>query len=230
MLTYSSAESFVSYRISSCPSTARRNAIRAGHPFLVRKRGRPQPAAGCRALRISLPSGCSLSLGKGLCRERGSAEAGFRLPTLSRKSGNPCTKQCGQKPASRIGLNQETTPGARRRRMARARATGAGTGSHPATRPRRCPARLWQSCHSRGVRAWWFQGSAHVRQSSRTSPRGHAAHAVAQGSTISTPISSKSRTLRVATAIPRHRAIAAIWQSAGAMGRPAERRPAAISA
>ena len=33
MLTYSSAESFVSYRICSCPSTARRSAIRAGHPL-----------------------------------------------------------------------------------------------------------------------------------------------------------------------------------------------------
>ena len=59
---------------------------------------------------------------------------------------------------------------------------------------------------------------------------GCAAHAAVQGSTTSTPTSPKSRTFRVATAMPRERAIAAIWQSAGAMGRPAERRPAAISA
>ena len=59
---------------------------------------------------------------------------------------------------------------------------------------------------------------------------GRAAHAAAQGSTTSMSISSKSRTLRVATVRPRARAIAAIWQSAGATERPADRRMAAISA
>ena len=43
-------------------------------------------------------------------------------------------------------------------------------------------------------------------------------------------MSPKSRTLRVATDIPRERAIAAIWQSAGATVRPAARRLEAISA
>ena len=55
-------------------------------------------------------------------------------------------------------------------------------------------------------------------------------HVAAQGSTTSTPASSKSRTLRVATAMRRERAMAAIWQSAGAMVRPVERRQAAMSA
>ena len=41
--------------------------------------------------------------------------------------------------------------------------------------------------------------------------------AAAQGSTISMSTSSKSRTLRVATAMRRQWAIAAIWQSAGAL-------------
>ena len=59
---------------------------------------------------------------------------------------------------------------------------------------------------------------------------GRTAHAAVQGSTTSMPVSSKSRTLRVATAMPRARAIAAIWPSAGATMRPAERRVAAISA
>ena len=48
-------------------------------------------------------------LGKGVCRERGSAASESRLPALSRKSGNPCTKLSGKKPARRIGLNQKTT-------------------------------------------------------------------------------------------------------------------------
>ena len=66
------------------------------------------------------------------CRERETAEAGLRLPTLFRKSGNPCTKQCGKKPASRIGLNQETTPGRG--------APATLPGIHPAPyRPRRRP-------------------------------------------------------------------------------------------
>ena len=59
---------------------------------------------------------------------------------------------------------------------------------------------------------------------------GATGHGGDQGSMISTPRFSKSRTLRVATVMPRERAIAAIWQSAGVIGRPAERRAAAISA
>ncbi len=43
---------------------------------------------------------------------------------------------------------------------------------------------------------------------------GRTAHSAAQGSTTSIPIFSKSRTLRVATAMLRDAAIAAIWQSA----------------
>ena len=39
---------------------------------------------------------------------------------------------------------------------------------------------------------------------------GRAIHAVVHGLTMSTPMSSKSRTLRVATVMPRERAIAAI--------------------
>ena len=50
------------------------------------------------------------------------------------------------------------------------------------------------------------------------------------GLTISMSISSKSLTLRVATAMPRDRAIAAIWQFTGETGRPAERRMSAIIA
>ena len=57
---------------------------------------------------------------------------------------------------------------------------------------------------------------------------GRPAHRPAQGSRISIPMPSKSRTFRVATAMPRDAAIAAIWQSAGATGRPAARRTAAI--
>lgn len=55
-----------------------------------------------------------------------------------------------------------------------------------------------------------------------------AAHAAVQGSTTSTSMSSKSRTLHVATAIPR--TIATTWKSAGATVRPAERCAAAMSA
>ena len=78
---------------------------------------------------------------KGHCRERGSAEAGSRLPTLSRKSGNPCTKQCGQKPASRIGLNQETTP------APPASLRGNGTRHWRNWRPARCSgSRLPRTC------------------------------------------------------------------------------------
>ena len=57
---------------------------------------------------------------------------------------------------------------------------------------------------------------------------GLGAHAPAQGSTISIPMSSKSRTLRVASLMRRAAAMAAIWQSAEATGRPAERRAAAM--
>ena len=41
----------------------------------------------------------------------------------------------------------------------------------------------------------------------------HSVHALFHESNISIPMSSKSRTLRVATAMPNERAIAAIWQS-----------------
>ena len=44
---------------------------------------------------------------------------------------------------------------------------------------------------------------------------GRAAHAAVHGLTVSMSISSKSLTLRVATALSRERATAAIWQSAG---------------
>ena len=53
---------------------------------------------------------------------------------------------------------------------------------------------------------------------------------VAQGSTTSTPVPWKSRTFRVTRTAPRERDMAAIWQSASPMGRPAWRRLAAISA
>lgn len=51
-----------------------------------------------------------------------------------------------------------------------------------------------------------------------------------QGSMTLTPVSSKSLTLRVTRNAPRERDMAAIWQSASPIGRPAWRRPAAISA
>ena len=57
-----------------------------------------------------------------------------------------------------------------------------------------------------------------------------ATHAPLHGSVTLIPASAKSLTLRVATAIPRDRAIAAIWQSATGIGRPNWRRTAAISA
>ncbi len=53
---------------------------------------------------------------------KGSAADGSRLPALSRKSGNPCTKQSGAKPAGRIGPTRETAPGYR----SRPRASGNG--------------------------------------------------------------------------------------------------------
>ena len=56
------------------------------------------------------------------------------------------------------------------------------------------------------------------------------AHPFAQGLITSIPLPSKSSTSLVATAAPRQRAIAAIWQSAWLMGRPAARRAAAITA
>ena len=51
-----------------------------------------------------------------------------------------------------------------------------------------------------------------------------------QGSTMSTPVPLKSLTLRVTRTARRERDMAAIWQSASPIGRPARRRPAAISA
>ena len=51
---------------------------------------------------------------------------------------------------------------------------------------------------------------------------------VVHGLTISTPVSLKSRTLRVATARPRERAIAAICRSAGMTILPMEQRTAAM--
>ena len=45
----------------------------------------------------------------------------------------------------------------------------------------------------------------------------------------STPVSAKSRPLRVASAMLRESAMAAIWQSAGEIGRPGRRRRAATS-
>lgn len=55
-------------------------------------------------------------------------------------------------------------------------------------------------------------------------------HSPPQGLIMSIPQPSKSRVLRVTTGIPVARAIAAIWQSASAIGRPSDRRPAAILA
>lgn len=52
----------------------------------------------------------------------------------------------------------------------------------------------------------------------------HSVHALFHGSNISIPMSSKSRTLRVATAMPHERVIAAIWQSAWETGCPRIRR------
>ena len=46
-------------------------------------------------------------------------------------------------------------------------------------------------------------------------PLGRAFHPAVQGSTTSIPMPSKSRAWRVATVMPRERATAAIWQSAG---------------
>src|ERR1700735_2853904 len=54
----------------------------------------------------------------------------------------------------------------------------------------------------------------------------HPAH----GLITLTPHSEKSSTLRVATAAPRDRAIAAIWASAAARGRPARLLAAAMRA
>ena len=48
-----------------------------------------------------------VAAGKGL---PGKGNDSRRLPALSRKPGNPCTKQSGKEPALRIGPNQETTP------------------------------------------------------------------------------------------------------------------------
>ena len=57
-----------------------------------------------------------------------------------------------------------------------------------------------------------------------------SAHVAAHGSMMSIPMSAKSRTLRVATAMPREQAIDAIWTSACETGRPSARRAAAIAA
>lgn len=51
-----------------------------------------------------------------------------------------------------------------------------------------------------------------------------------QGSMTGIPQCSKSAPLRAATAAPLARAMAAIWQSASRIGRPMERREAAIVA
>ena len=55
-------------------------------------------------------------------------------------------------------------------------------------------------------------------------------HPSAQGLITSIPLPSKSPMSLVTTDAPRLRAIAAIWQSAWLMGRPAARRAAAITA
>ena len=63
--------------------------------------------------------------------------------------------------------------------------------------------------------------------------RGDAQGAVGpavQGSSTTMPQSAKSPAFRVATAASRARAMAAIWQSASRIGRPRERRDAAIAA
>lgn len=52
-------------------------------------------------------------------------------------------------------------------------------------------------------------------------------HGACHGLTSSSSISTKSMTFLVTTVMPRERAIAAIWQSAGVMRSPAERRMAA---
>ncbi len=59
---------------------------------------------------------------------------------------------------------------------------------------------------------------------------GHPACASSQGFTTTIPHPSKSPTLRVATAAPRARAVAAIWQSGKPMGRPAALRSAKTAA
>ena len=79
----------------------------------------------------------------------------------------------------------------------------------------------------------WRQSSRHLSAERHFDPKGGcgaAAHSPFHGSEMSIPASSKSRTLRVATAMSRDRAIAAIWQSATGIGRPTRRRAAAISA
>jgi len=55
-------------------------------------------------------------------------------------------------------------------------------------------------------------------------------HSPPHGLITSIPQPSNSHVLRVTTGIPVARAIAAIWQSASAIGRPTDRRPAAIAA
>ena len=56
------------------------------------------------------------------------------------------------------------------------------------------------------------------------------ARSSAQGLMIAIPQCSKSAALRVATAASLARAMEAIWQSASRIGRPTERREAAIAA
>ena len=99
----------------------------------------------------------------------------------------------------------------------------------PVSNPARSPAFVLATAALR-VRPWRAASPSNspIRFSRERS--GRAAHPAVQGSTTSMPMSTKSRTLRVATVMPRERAIAAIWQSAGWVGRPAERRLAAISA
>ena len=93
-----------------------------------------------------------------------------------------------------------------------------------------------------GARAHCSTGSSGLMPAS-SGPRGRCtdadggpgrfqgdARSSAQGSMTAIPQCSKSAPLRVATAASRARAIAAIWQSASRIGRPAERREAAITA
>ena len=91
---------------------ARRSAVRPGRLLpgsqaqSGRKAGRNRrndavrPGTGYRT--AAAPTG-------GRC-ERGAAASGSPIPELYPKSGNPCEKQSGKQPVSRIRLNQKTTP------------------------------------------------------------------------------------------------------------------------
>ncbi len=85
-------------------------------PLLSPSAGALHGMVGRNRPQCAMPSGSDCrpdATGKGLpgngCLERETADAGFRLPARSRKSGNPCTEQSGKEPAGRIGWNQETT-------------------------------------------------------------------------------------------------------------------------